>query len=267
MVGTVLPLQDAGLQALIEQYADYGPLLAAFLVNLLATFGDKGQLVVITLASRYDAKKVFAGSMAAFGLWSALEVVFGQAILAVLPAGVVTALTGALFLLFGLWTAKSAVDRRRRDDRPVDDGLLLGDGGLDAGWTGRLLPEGALARFGSYGGVLTSFVFIMFAEFGDKTQALTINLAIVFPDAPLSVFVGVIAALGLRTGLDALIGERVEAYLPLALIEAVAAAIFLAFGLLVFGVVPPWVLLGTLAVAAAVVLGWIVRDRWIGAAA
>lgn len=254
------------MQALIEQYAGYGPLLAAFLVNLLATFGDKGQLVVIALASRFDAKKVFAGSMAAFGLWSALEVVFGQAVMAVLPAGVVTAITGALFLLFGLWTAKSAADRRR-DDRPVDDGLLLGDGGLDAGWTGRLLPEGALARFGSYGGVLTSFVFIMFAEFGDKTQALTINLAIVFPDAPLSVFVGVVAALGLRTGLDALIGERVEAYLPLALIEAVAAAVFLAFGLLVFGIVPPWVLLGTLAVAAAVVLGWIVRDWWLGVAA
>ncbi|WP_254536028.1 TMEM165/GDT1 family protein [Halomarina litorea] len=257
---TPLPLQDAGLQALIEQYAGYGPLAASFLVNLLATFGDKGQLVVVTLASRYDAKKVFAGSMTAFGLWSALEVLFGQAVLSVVPAGVMTLLTGGLFLLFGLWTAKSALDRARVD-REESSGLALGDGGLDAGLTGRLLPDAVLARMGAHGGVLTSFVFIMFAEFGDKTQLLTINLSITYPDAPVSVFLGVMAALALRTSVDAVIGERVERFLPTMLIEAAAAVVFLAFGLLVLGVVPAWVLLVTLAAVVLALVGWVLRER------
>lgn len=59
---------NAGLQAVIDRYTAYGPLLAAFLANTLATFGDKGQLVVVTLASRYDAKRTFLGAMGAFTL-------------------------------------------------------------------------------------------------------------------------------------------------------------------------------------------------------
>ena len=261
MTAAALALQDAGLQALIERYAGYGPLLASFLVNLLGTFGDKGQLVVVALASRYDARKVFAGSIAAFGLWSALEVLFGQALLAAVPSGLVTLLTGGLFLLFGVWTAKSAVGRLRVDRDGRAEGLPLGDGGLDAGLTGRLLPEAVLRRMGGYGGVLTSFVFIMLAEFGDKTQLLTVNLTITYPDAPVAVFVGVMAALGLRTGVDALIGERVERYLPTTLIEGAAAVVFVAFGLLALGLIPPWALLAALAAVAAGVVGWIVRNR------
>ena len=76
-------------------------------------------------------------------------------------------------------------------------------------------------------------------------------------------FAGVVAALGLRTGVDAVIGERVGAHLPVGLIEGAAAAVFIAFGLLVFGILPPRALAGTLAAVAAVVLGWIARDRWV----
>jgi len=229
--GALLPLQS-GLDAVVARYAEYGPLGAAFLANLLATFGDKGQLVVITLATRYDAKTVFLGSMGAFTLWSALEVAFGQYVVSVLPAGTVTLVAGGLFLLFGLWTARSAA-RGIRDGEPSAPAAV--GAGLDVGISGRLIPDPVLARAGRYGGLLTGFLFVLFAEFGDKTQLLTINLAATFPDAPYSVFVGVVAALALRTGVDAVIGGRVEAVLPTAYIEAGAAVVFLAFGLVVLG--------------------------------
>jgi putative Ca2+/H+ antiporter (TMEM165/GDT1 family) len=245
----LLPLQS-GLDAVVSRYAGHGPLLAAFLANLLATFGDKGQLVVVTLASRYDAKRVFAGSMAAFGLWSAVEVVFGQWITRTVPEGVMTLLTGGLFVVFGVWTAYSAYRHFRMGEKLNPEHLATG-GGLDVGTTGRLIPESVLVRVGEYGGVLTSFVFILFAEFGDKTQLLTINLAATFPDAPLAVFVGVVAALGLRTGVDAVIGEQAERLLPTRWIEAGAAVVFVAFGLTVLGVVPQS---GLLAVLGALVL-------------
>lgn len=250
MPGALLPLQS-GLDAVVGRYAEYGPLGAAFLANLLATFGDKGQLVVITLATRYDAKTVFFGAMGAFTLWSALEVAFGQYVVSVLPAGTVTLLAGGLFLLFGLWTARSAA-RGIRDGEPSAPAAV--GAGLDVGLSGRLIPDPVLARAGRYGGLLTGFLFVLFAEFGDKTQLLTINLAATFPDAPYSVFVGVLAALALRTGVDAVIGGRVEAVLPTAYIEAGAAVVFLAFGAVVLGA-PTAVLyaaIAALAVAAAV---------------
>lgn len=265
-----------GLDAVIQRYADYGPLAAAFLANLLATFGDKGQLVVVTLAARYGAKRVFVGAMGAFAAWSALEVLFGQTVVRLLPAGAVGAVTGGLFLVFGAWTLHGAVDSLRsgtafgasRADadtyRRPDGGAAGGGGGAaSAGGTGgpgiagRYVPAWVARRVGSAGGVATSFVFVAFAEFGDKTQLLTINLAATFPDAPGAVFVGVVAALGLRTGVDAIVGDRVERWLPVTLVEVAAAAVFVAFGLLVLGVVPVLVLLSVLGAVAGLFLGWL----------
>lgn len=255
-----------GLESTISQYAEYGPLAASFLANLLATFGDKGQLVVITLATRYDAKRVFVGAMAAFGLWSALEVSFGSYVTAVLPPGAITLITGGLFLAFGILTLRNTLARtngtrlpwplgsrsgshERRQSEPGPESTLLQDGGAS-------IPSFAARYSARYGAVVTSFVFVMFAEFGDKTQALTIALAGTFPDAPLSVFAGVVAALALRTGVDALIGERVERYIPTRSVEVAAGIVFLAFGLAVFGLLSETALVG---VVLLVVLGLLVR--------
>lgn len=236
---------QSGLDAVVQRYSGHGPLVAAFLANLLATFGDKGQLVVVTLASRYEAKKVFFGAMGAFTLWSALEVLLGQYVVSVLPGGTVTLVTGGLFIVFGLWTLYAAITTfRGAGDSST---LPFSSTSLDVGLSGWLIPDRLLARLGRHGGVLTAFLFVLFAEFGDKTQLLTINLAATFPDAPLAVFLGVLAALGLRTGVDAFVGERVERTVPTRYIELGASAVFLAFGLVVLGVAPESFLVGVLA--------------------
>lgn len=247
-------LAAADFGGVIGRYDAYGPLLASFLANTLATFGDKGQLVVVTLASRYDARKVFLGAMAAFSLWSAVEVLFGQWIVRVIPGGVMTLLAGGLFLLFGLWTLRSALDHARDG---TDEGTLLTEGGIDVGLSGRVLPETVLSTVGRHDGIAASFLFILLAEFGDKTQLLTINLAATFDGAPLAVFVGVVAALGLRTGIDALVGERFERLLPTEWLEAVAAAVFVAFGLFVLGA-HAWLVAGA-ALATAALVGLVAR--------
>lgn len=250
MTGLWVPL--AAGDAVIERFSAHGPLAAAFLVNLLATVGDKGQLVVVTLASRYDARSVFVGSMAAFTLWSALEVVFGQWLVSVLPEGTITPLTGGLFLAFGLWTLASAVRRSGR----APDALAVDATAL--GLTGRSL-DAALAPVRGRGPVVASFAFILLAEFGDKTQLLTINLAATFPGAPVAVFVGVVLALGLRTGVDAVIGAQLERALPTRHLEAVAGVVFAAFGAHVFGLLSGWELL---AVVVATVVGALAVVLW-----
>lgn len=234
---------SAGLDAIVSRYADYGPFAASFLANMLATFGDKGQLVVVALASKYDAKRVFLGAMGAFTLWSALEVIFGSWITSVLPGGVMTTITGTLFLLFGGWTLYSVANRLRETGLP-DVSTDLVD---------RLVPVDVT----SDGALTTSFVFIMFAEFGDKTQLLTITLAGTFHDSPVLVFLGVLTALGLRTGVDAALGAQAERALPTLYIESAAAVVFVAFGLAVLGVISTAALLATVVVSilGAVVAG------------
>jgi putative Ca2+/H+ antiporter (TMEM165/GDT1 family) len=238
-----------GVTEVVGRYEVYGPLVASFLSNLLATFGDKGQLVVVVLASRYDPKRVFLGAMAAFGLWSGLEVVFGAWITNILPGSTMTVLTGSLFVAFGLWTFVSVV---RRTPGSATLEAVVGNSQTDGGDhvipESHFLPE-QLRRLSEHGPVVTSFLFILLAEFGDKTQLLTINLAATFPESPVLVFVGVMAALGLRTGIDAIIGGRARSYLPSRLIQLVAAVVFVAFGLAVFGVISSGTLLGIVAVS------------------
>lgn len=215
-----------GLEAVIQRYAHYGPLLAAFLANLLATFGDKGQLAVVTLASKYDAKRVFLGAMGAFTAWSALEVTFGSTITGVIPADAMTIATGGLFVAFAVWTLYQVAGKVRIDGLPALPGTRSE---IVPGW----VAEFANGR----GPTLTGFAFIGLAEFGDKTQLLTIALAATFPNSLPSVFLGVVAALALRTGIDAFIGEQAERYLPALYIEAASAVVFAAFGVYVFGLI------------------------------
>ncbi len=254
-----LPLQST-LDAVVQRYAGHGPLVTAFLANLLATFGDKGQLVVVTLSSRYDAEKVFLGAMGAFTVWSGVEVVLGQYVVTVLPDGVVTLVTGGLFILFGIWTLYSAISSFRAVEEVVTP--PFSSTGLDVGVTGWLIPDSVLGRLGVHGGTLVAFLFVLFAEFGDKTQLLTITLAATFPDAPLSVFVGVLAALALRTGVDAVIGEQVERTVPTRYIELGASTVFLAFGLVVLGLVTEGFLLGVLGTLLVLGTAGLVR-RWL----
>ncbi|MFB6308455.1 MAG: TMEM165/GDT1 family protein [Haloarculaceae archaeon] len=254
-------LLDTGVGAVVDEYAVYGPLLASFLANLLATFGDKGQLVVFMLASKYDYRDVFVGATAAFALWSAVEVALGVWITRQIPAGVMTVLTGGLFLAFGLWTLLSAARQFRARRYGSGGAVTITEGGYTVGLAGRVVPDRVFDRIGTHGGLVTSFVFIMFAEFGDKTQLLTINLAATFPDAPVAVFVGVVAALALRTGVDAVIGDRFERWVPTRWVELAAAAVFVAFGLVVLGYLPPVVILALLAVIAALGVGGLVYRR------
>jgi len=232
--------EAAGLQQLIDQYAGYGPFVASFLTNFLATFGDKGQLAVITLATTYDARKVFVGAVSAFACWNAIEVAVGTNLVRVVPAGVMPVVTGGLFLAFGAWSAYQAVSFAADSSQSSDDLVRS------------MLPERVFDRIEGRSAFAVAFVTIAVAEFGDKTQLLTVNLSATFPSAPAHVFFGAWIGLALRTGIDAFVGEAAERVLPTVAMQAGAAAIFVAVGLFELGVLSGT---GVLVVAAVAVLG------------
>jgi putative Ca2+/H+ antiporter (TMEM165/GDT1 family) len=241
-------LAAGGIGGVVEQYQSFGPLLGAFLANTLATFGDKGQLVVLALAARYDAKKVFLGAMGAFTAWSGLEVLFGAWITSVLPADVMALVTGALFVGFGLITLREAINQYRATWLPWP----LGPRRTDTDGSYEVLSGRVQRLVQGRGPVVASFLAIGVAEFGDKTQALTIALAAHFDESRLLVFVGVVAALALRTGIDAAIGGQLEDRLPKGAIELAAGIVFLAFGFAAVG------LLGGTGLLAGILLAFVV---------
>jgi putative Ca2+/H+ antiporter (TMEM165/GDT1 family) len=73
-----------------------------------------------------------------------------------------------------------------------------------------------------------SFGVLFAAEWGDFSQLATAGLAAHY-DAPVSVFVGSLAALLVVSGLAVVLGKKLADRLPIALIHRVAAALFLAF--------------------------------------
>ena len=64
---------------------------ATYLLIALAEFGDKSQLVCMTLAARHRGMPVVVGAVAAFAVLNLLAVLFGAAVAAWLPAWAVTA--------------------------------------------------------------------------------------------------------------------------------------------------------------------------------
>jgi putative Ca2+/H+ antiporter (TMEM165/GDT1 family) len=96
LVGALLLLRSSPDEALAEGEENAGRftgprtdrqvVLASFLVVLVAEFGDLTQILTATLAARYDAP-VAVGIGAVLALWSvaALAVVFGRALLRVVP--------------------------------------------------------------------------------------------------------------------------------------------------------------------------------------
>ncbi|MFB6170980.1 MAG: TMEM165/GDT1 family protein [Haloarculaceae archaeon] len=230
---------------LAGRFHQYGPALAAFVTNFLATFGDKGQLAVITLATIYDARRIFLGAVTAFAMWNAIEVAFGSIIVHLVPPGTLELLTGGLFLLFGAWAGYQAYDVFAGRDDESDD--------VDA--VEHLVPGSFYERVQSFGPFVVAFVTIAVAEFGDKTQLLTINLAAAFPTAPIAVFVGAWCGLALRTGIDAFVGETVERYLPIGYVQGAATLIFVSVGLFEWDLLTGTEVIAVAVIAAAFAIG------------
>ncbi len=83
-----------------------------FLLVGLAEFGDKSQLVCMTLAARHRGLPIVIGAIVAFAILNLLAVLFGAAVAAWLPEWLVTLAVAVLFAVFGV----SALRYQEEDD-------------------------------------------------------------------------------------------------------------------------------------------------------
>jgi putative Ca2+/H+ antiporter (TMEM165/GDT1 family) len=176
-------------------------LLLSFAVIFVAERGDKTQLVAMTFALRYRWWVVLGAITVATTLVHVLSVAIGHYLGAALPGHLLGILAGAMFVFFGLWTL--------RGDSLSDDEKS------------RVERAAGIAFF-----VVTSAFFL--AELGDKTMLATITLAA--DNNWLAVWIGSTLGMVVADGLAIIVGAVAGKHLPERLIQIVAAALFLLFG-------------------------------------
>lgn len=197
--------------------------VTAFTLQLLALPGEKGQLVIAGLATTYNPYLVVAGAATAFGGWTVLEILLGEALRGALPVVYLDVVTAGLFVVFAVWilyngsvlnedageTESSASDF---PETATTDGGVAGNASLTSNWDG----------------YFSSFSAMAVAEFGDKTQLITISLAATYGATP-AIWFGEMAAIVPVSTLTAVTFARTTQYLNLTWIRRGAAAMFLLF--------------------------------------
>jgi putative Ca2+/H+ antiporter (TMEM165/GDT1 family) len=182
----------------------YIPLATAFVIIFLAELGDKTQLVTISFASKYPHVPVFLGVFSGLCLVTALGVLVGTILFEFIPIFYVKILSGAIFIVFGIWTIMEIRGGKKEED---------------------VKENGKKSVFS------TSFILITIAEFGDKTQFMVIALTAQY-GAPIMVFLGAILAFACVVGIGIIVGKKLSKKVDTKWIELGSGILFMCIGAL-----------------------------------
>lgn len=195
--------------------------VTAATLQLVALPGEKGQLVIGSLATTYRPAAVVAGASTAFGLWTAVEILLGDALKTAFPVVYLDTVTAGLFLVFAGWLWLTASN---------DTTLTLGaDTGADAE---DILGSEGIARFipANTSGFAPAFALMLPGEFGDKTQLVTIGLAMQYGRHP-GIWLGEMLVIIPFSFATALVFDKIASRIDHAWVHRGAAGLFLVFGL------------------------------------
>jgi putative Ca2+/H+ antiporter (TMEM165/GDT1 family) len=173
---------------------------AIFVVEL----PDKTFLATLVLSTRYRPLLVWLGVGLAFAVQTTVAVALGT-VATLLPQVVVQVVAMLMFLAGAV--------------------LLIREGRAHAEAGG----EEYAARAGDVHGlrvVVTSFLVLFAAEWGDLSQLLTLTLVARYHD-PVSVFVGALGALLTVSGLAVLVGRALLRWVPVHVLHFVGAGVCL----------------------------------------
>lgn len=161
--------------------------LEIFVVALTAQLavlpGEKVQFIIAGLSTRYNPWIVVAAAGSAFAGWTAIELMVGEALRGALPTIYLDAFTAALFLVFAILLWRSAPS----EGAPQTDGGTVKERELTLSIGNYEVPR-------VLGGFLPIFAMMAAGEFGDKTQLVTIGLAVQFGAHP-AIWFGEMAAI------------------------------------------------------------------------
>lgn len=172
---------------------------AAYALVAVAEFGDKSQLVCMTLAARHRHWPVLGGAVSAFALLNVMAVVFGAVAGQWVPERVMAIAVALLFAGFGI---RNLLARAEEDEEEVKEAT-------------------------GHGIFVTTFLMIFLAELGDKTQIAVAGLGAAEP--PLPVWLGATAALATTSAVGIWAGKTVLRRIPPRTMNVIGGLLFLSF--------------------------------------
>ncbi len=170
-----------------------------FVLIFLAEIGDKSQLVCMTLAANYRALPVLVGATFAFAFLNLLAVLFGAALANWLPENMINISVAVLFAAFGIH-----VLRAKKKDMDQE-----------------------ISEKSNHSILITTFLLILMAELGDKTQIAVAGLS--SAAGPMPVWLGATLALSFISTIGVLVGSRLLQRIPMVLLYRMSGAFFLIF--------------------------------------
>ncbi len=174
--------------------------VAVFPIIFLGELPDKTMFASLVLATRGRPAAVWLGAAAAFTIHVVIATTVGVALFHLLPHRALELLIAATFLLGAVLALREAVKERREE----------------------ALVEKQVASHRRT--IVTAFVVIFIAEWGDLTQVLTANLAAHYHD-PLSVGVGAVFALWTVAALAVLSGQSLLRVVNIGTVRIVTAVV------------------------------------------
>lgn len=186
--------------------------LSSTTIMLLAEFGDKTNLLEISLIGKYKKPKiVFLGGMVGITLVTIIGAALGGVISNLIPIWIIPILSGVVFIYLGISGLKV------EDEEEVE-------------------IEKNNNKISSLKIFQKSLILIGIAEFGDKSQIFVITTAAL--ENPIPVALGAITGMAIIFALAAIIGKTLITRLPEEKINKIAAILFIVAGF--------WILFGTL---------------------
>jgi putative Ca2+/H+ antiporter (TMEM165/GDT1 family) len=181
--------------------------LTAFVLVTIAEMADKTQLLTLSLACRYPARRVLVGVGLAIAGLNLLAVVIGAIAGRFIPVTTVKIGAGVLFLGFGLWSLLAKEKPQPEEECEVKSGRYV-----------------VLAVTGAF----------LLAEIGDKTQLATLSLGARFDRSiweSVGVWLGATIGMVLANVLAVVIGNLAGRRIPAKLMKRISGVLFIGFGI------------------------------------
>ena len=174
--------------------------LVTFPVIFIGELPDKTMFASLVLATRGRPRQVWLGAAGAFVIHVAIATTVGVALFTLLSHRAVDAVVAFLFLVGAIYAWREGTKEEEE------------------------LVEKEASR---HSAMLTAFLVIFIAEWGDLTQILTANLAAKY-QAPLAVAVGAVLALWSVAAIAVASGQTLIRFVRVATIRKVTAVVLLA---------------------------------------
>ncbi len=174
-----------------------------FISIILAEFGDKTQIAIISISSKTKKKfQILFGAILAFAIIDGLAILFGNYISDLIPLLYIKIIAGTLFIFFGILTIlekTNSEDNNKNKIKEIKNPLIY------------------------------SFLLLSLAELGDKSQFVAGTFSSIYN--PILTFFGIICGVIIISSIAILLGDYINKKFNKNIVKKISAGLFFTIGI------------------------------------